>query len=161
MALAGPHAEVDAGARSGHAEGVAVAVDHERGYPGVQLVRPGPVRPAGRMQRERQCHHAGRAERAGGPAGDPGAAGAAAEYQVRGFGAQCGDDGGPGLVELAGRGRCPAPAHPVRLGDAGDRDRGGEHRRTNRQQVRRVHPAPGTMAENEQAARRTCGRRDA
>ena len=76
---------------------------------------------------------------------------------MRGFGAQCGDDSGPCLVELTGRGRCPAPAHPVRLGDAGDRDRGGEHRRADRQQVRRVHPAPGTMAENEQAARRTCG----
>ena len=108
------------------------------------------------MQGKGEREDAGGADGTGGPAGDPGAAGAAADDQRGTGGVERGEDGGPGRVELGGRSRATATAYPVRLGDADHLDRGGQRGVAYRPQVRRVDAAPGTVAEDEQTARRTC-----
>ena len=67
------------------AEGVPFPVDHKHASPGTaQLGVPGLARLPGRVQRERQRDHAGRADLARGPAGHPGPVRPAALHQRHG-----------------------------------------------------------------------------
>jgi len=155
--VAGPGAydHLDTGRRVGYPERIAVTVYDQRRQPGHQFGGPGPVGSARGMERKGQREDAGGADRTGGPAGHPGTAGAAADDQRGTAGVERGEDRDPGRVELDGRSRGPATAYPVRLGDPDHLDRGGQRGLPYRPQVRRVDAAPGTVAEDEQTARRT------
>lgn len=63
MSLPGEHHDAGRVVRLGHAEGVAVPVQHQNARPGgAQFAVPGLVRPPGRAQRERQGNHAVRVQ---------------------------------------------------------------------------------------------------
>jgi hypothetical protein len=137
VALAGQDMDVDPGPAGRYAERVPVAVDDQRRHPGRQLAGAGPLRLAGRVQREGQRHHSCRAELAGGAAGHPGPARPAADNQ-RHLGHPLGRGahrGTPRLVQRWGGRRCPPPGNPVRLGDQGHGDAGRQRGCAHRDQI--------------------------
>ena len=156
--------------RSGTPNGSRSPLTTSVGTPVSQLVGPATLRPARRVQRERQREDAGRAERdrrCGRPPGRrwtgrrrPAAA------PSRTVPRRSRDDRRPGRVELAGgRGRAPA-GHPVRLGHPGHGD-ARRRRAASRTATRSggVDAAAGAVPEHEQRrgapARPSSGRRPA
>ncbi len=158
MSFAGADAYLDRAARIGYPERVPVAV-HDQGRHRVgQFPGPAAIRPARRVQRERESEHADRAQLGGRPAGDPGTAGPPADEKrsVRRYLLpHRRDQVTEGTVELTGGRGCPAAGDPVGLEDPRDGDTGGHGRIAYRAQVHGVHPATGTVPQDEQAER--CG----
>jgi hypothetical protein len=112
----------------------------------------------GRLEREGEAEHGDRADRLGGAAGDPGAQ-RPAPHDQRQPGelvvAQAPEDGGPGGVELAGRGGRAPPRDAVGLLDQGDRQALLARDVRRRDDVAGLHPpASRAVTEDERAPRR-------
>ena len=112
----GDDGEVDVGGELlRRPERVALALDDQRRQPGgLELLEPGALRPAGRVQRERERQEAAGAEGAGAPGGRTGAGAAPAEHQ-RGADAHLPAAATRHSSSTAGRGasRLPATLHGI------------------------------------------------
>jgi hypothetical protein len=107
------------------------------------------------VQWEPEREHRVGADSRRGPAGHAGTAAAAAEDEPAGRDGEpeAHHDGGEGRVQ-AGRGSRRAPAgDSVGLLDPGDAPAGRDQRSADREQVRRLDPAAGAVAENDQPER--------
>ena len=145
------------------AEGVPPALDDvDRHARPRELVGPGLLRPAGRVQRERQAEDAGRPGRDRRPAGDPGPGAATADDERAGAGAGAGEgvvrerrEGGePAGVEPGRRRGDPAAGDPPRLLDEDGAPAAGHGDRHGRLEVGGLDPAAGAVPEHEDAAGR-------
>jgi hypothetical protein len=132
---------------------VPLALNDERGHAhGVKLGEPGLLRPAGRMEREREADHRRRAELSGGSAGHARAGGAPADDEWR---VECEllDHGHPGGVQLSRRGRRAPARDAVRLLNQDDGQLRVVRGRCGADQVGRVEAAACAVAEHERSGR--------
>jgi hypothetical protein len=120
---------------------------------------PEPPRTPGRLQGERQTHHANRVCEPGGPAGNPRAERATSDKQRQAAQLLFAKPGGhchPGGVQLARRGRRAPPGDPVRLLHQPNADSLRECRIFRRHEVGSLDSSPSPMTEQQPGARPVC-----
>lgn len=158
MALCGKHDDVLRIPETRNPKRVPFPANREhRDARGHQFRPPGPLRTAGRMQREGQRDHRVRAGHTRGAAGQPGTVAAPALNERNtappAFAAQRRHDIHPGFILPDRRTRCAATAHPVRLDDPGDSAAERQHGIPGREQIRCLDPASRAMGEHNQNGR--------
>ena len=104
------------------------------------------------MEREREAQHGGRADLGGGPARDARTRRPPAGHDrqpAESVVAQLRDHGDPGRVELVRRRGAPPPGHAVRLLDERHAHPGRPRGARGPDEVRRLDPAAGPVAEHD------------
>jgi SAM-dependent methyltransferase len=139
---------------AGRAEGVALALDDEHGYAGHGELGGSRNLWSGRgVKGECQADDRGGVDGGRGAAGNPRpAAAASGDERTQVIEPESGHDLGPGGVEDGRSVRSPAAPDPIGLLDAGDGPAGAEQPPAYGDEIRRVDPATGSVAEHNEPA---------